>query len=83
MKHGWRKKELKLTSTKKGDPNIREAISADYCKLISYLEALKRSSTKAPKGLTIATLAAAWDVHPDTPRQAYLTTQMGMSRYYQ
>ena len=50
---------------------------------MSYLEALKRSSCKPPKGLTVGALASAWDVHPDTPRQAYLTIQAGCSRYYQ
>ena len=68
---------------KKGDINLRHAISADYCELVSYLEGIKQSSAKAPKGLKISTLAYAWDVHVDTPRQAYLTTENGSSRYFQ
>ena len=68
---------------KKGDINLRHAISADYRELVSYLEGIKQSSAKAPKGLKISTLAYAWDVHVDSPRQAYLTTENGSSRYFQ
>ena len=82
-KRGWRRKELGFAKAKKGDINLRHAISADYHELVSYLEGIKRSSAKAPKGLKIKTLTYAWDVHVDMPRQAYLTTENGSSRYFQ
>ena len=74
---GWRKKELGLDNNKRGCKEVQLAMSADYRELREYLT----TSSKHEKGITQAYLSYAWGCHKDAPREAYLASINGETRY--